>query len=63
MQALITGAWLAEYPADVAMTNMGGLWEDIKPGDITLSDIIGVMPFDDVSFYFLLYDTSRILNT
>ena len=48
MQALITGAWLAEYPADIAITNLGGMRADIKPGDITVSDIIGVMPFNNV---------------
>jgi 2',3'-cyclic-nucleotide 2'-phosphodiesterase (5'-nucleotidase family) len=48
MQALITGAWLAEYPADIAMTNLGGMRADIKPGKITIGDMIGVMPFSNV---------------
>ncbi|MCA9970725.1 MAG: bifunctional metallophosphatase/5'-nucleotidase [Anaerolineales bacterium] len=49
MEALITAAWLAGYPAaDVAITNSGGIRADIPPGDITLADVIGVMPFDNV---------------
>jgi 2',3'-cyclic-nucleotide 2'-phosphodiesterase (5'-nucleotidase family) len=49
MQALITDAWLAGYPAaDAAITNLGGMRADIPPGDITLESIITVMPFDNV---------------
>ncbi len=49
MQALVTHAWLASYPsADVAITNSGGFRADINPGDITLADIVGVLPFDNV---------------
>ncbi|RMH01345.1 MAG: bifunctional metallophosphatase/5'-nucleotidase [Chloroflexi bacterium] len=49
MQALITHAWLSAYPtANVAITNLGGMRASIPPGDITLADIIGVMPFDNV---------------
>lgn len=49
MQRLITGAWLAEYPpADIALTNLGGMRDRLPAGDITLADIISVMPFDNV---------------
>lgn len=48
MESLITASWLASYPADVAVTNLGGIRADIPPGDITLGDIIGVMPFNNV---------------
>ena len=49
MQALITSAWLAGYPAaDVAITNSGGIRAAIEPGEITLADIVSVMPFDNV---------------
>jgi len=48
MQSLVVGAWLAEYPADVALTNLGGFRSDIKPGDVTIGDIISVMPFSNV---------------
>jgi 2',3'-cyclic-nucleotide 2'-phosphodiesterase (5'-nucleotidase family) len=48
MEALIPESWLANYPADVAVTNLGGIRAGIPPGDITLGDIIGVMPFNNV---------------
>jgi 2',3'-cyclic-nucleotide 2'-phosphodiesterase (5'-nucleotidase family) len=49
MQALITESWLWSYPsAHVAITNMGGMRAALPAGDITLSGIVGVMPFDNV---------------
>ena len=49
MQSLITEAWLWAYPtADVAITNIGGMRADLSSGDITLADVVGVMPFDNV---------------
>jgi 2',3'-cyclic-nucleotide 2'-phosphodiesterase (5'-nucleotidase family) len=49
MQALITEAWLWAYPAaDVAITNLGGMRADLPPGEITLADVVGVMPFENV---------------
>ncbi len=48
LQAMVVKAWLAGYPsADVAITNLGGLRAPIPPGEITLGDIVGVMPFDN----------------
>jgi 5'-nucleotidase / UDP-sugar diphosphatase len=49
MQALITEAWLRAYPAgDVAITNLGGMRADLAAGEITLADIITLMPFNNV---------------
>ncbi|MEZ4706640.1 MAG: bifunctional UDP-sugar hydrolase/5'-nucleotidase [Caldilineaceae bacterium] len=49
MQMLITKAWLAENPtADISMTNLGGMRAGIDAGELTLADIINVMPFDNV---------------
>jgi 5'-nucleotidase / UDP-sugar diphosphatase len=45
---LVTDAWLAAYPADIAMSNSGGFRQDIPAGDITLAEIVGVLPFDNV---------------
>jgi 2',3'-cyclic-nucleotide 2'-phosphodiesterase (5'-nucleotidase family) len=55
MQSLITEAWLWAYPtADVAITNLGGMRADLPPGDITLADVVGVMPFENVIVELLL---------
>ncbi|MEN8172354.1 MAG: bifunctional UDP-sugar hydrolase/5'-nucleotidase, partial [Chloroflexota bacterium] len=49
MAALITEAWLAAYPtADVAITNWGGMRDRIPAGEITMADVVGVMPFNNV---------------
>jgi 2',3'-cyclic-nucleotide 2'-phosphodiesterase (5'-nucleotidase family) len=48
MAALITKSWLLAYPADVALTNWGGMRDRIPPGEITISSIISVMPFENV---------------
>lgn len=49
MQDLITESWLWGYPsAHVAITNMGGMRAALTAGDITLSDIISVMPFENI---------------
>ncbi len=47
MYNMVTDAWLAAYPADIAMSNPGGFRQDIEPGEITLADIVGVLPFDN----------------
>ena len=44
---LVTDAWLASYPADIAMTNTGGFRQSIPAGEITLADVVGVLPFDN----------------
>jgi len=49
MQDLITESWLLAYPAaDVAITNLGGMRDMIPPGEITIADIVSVMPFENV---------------
>jgi len=48
MQALITEAWLAGYPqAEIALTNMGGMRDRLPAGDITLGNIVSMMPFNN----------------
>ncbi|WIV12169.1 5'-nucleotidase C-terminal domain-containing protein [Proteiniborus sp. MB09-C3] len=42
---LITDAMLAASGADMAITNGGGIRASIKAGDITMGDIITVLPF------------------
>ncbi len=42
---LATDSWLAEYPADLAISNLGGFRQDLQPGEIRKLDLIGVMPF------------------
>ncbi len=49
MQDLITETWLLGYPnADIALTNMGGMRDRIPSGTLSLADIVGVMPFNNV---------------
>ena len=49
MQALITETWLLGYPnADVAITNLGGMRDDLPAGPVSMASIISVMPFDNV---------------
>jgi len=45
---LVTDAWLEAYPADIAMSNAGGFRQGIDPGEITLADVVSVLPFDNV---------------
>lgn len=48
MEDLITKSWLNGYPAaDIAITNRGGIRDNLPAGDITLANIISVMPFDN----------------
>lgn len=48
MAALITQAWLQAYPADFALTNWGGMRDRLPAGEITIADLVSVMPFDNV---------------
>ncbi len=48
MAALTTESWLWAYPADVAITNWGGMRDRLPAGDVTYASIISVMPFDNV---------------
>lgn len=46
--ALVVESWLWGYPADVAISNLGGFRDGFPAGQITLGDIIGVLPFSNV---------------
>jgi 2',3'-cyclic-nucleotide 2'-phosphodiesterase (5'-nucleotidase family) len=48
MAALITESWLWSYPADVAITNWGGMRDRLSAGDVTIAHIISVLPFENV---------------
>ena len=49
IEDLITESWLWGYPqADIALTNRGGIRAGIPAGDVTLAEIIGVLPFNNV---------------
>ncbi len=46
MENMITDSWLSTYPrADIALTNTGGIRQDIPAGEITIETILGVLPF------------------
>ncbi|HCK99426.1 MAG TPA: hypothetical protein DHW42_04890 [Candidatus Marinimicrobia bacterium] len=48
MRNMIMDSWLEMFPsADVSMTNSGGIRQSILKGEITLEDIIGVLPFEN----------------
>jgi 5'-nucleotidase/UDP-sugar diphosphatase len=48
MNDFIAETWLWSFPgADVALTNTGGIREDIPEGPITVGAIITVLPFDN----------------
>ncbi|MBW1839948.1 MAG: 5'-nucleotidase C-terminal domain-containing protein, partial [Deltaproteobacteria bacterium] len=45
---MVTDSWLWAIPsADISLTNRGGIRQYIPSGDITLSTIVGVLPFDN----------------
>jgi len=48
MWSLTMRAWLAGYPADIAMTNPGSYRQDFDRGEITLADVVGLWPFNNV---------------
>lgn len=43
----ILDRWLAAFPADLAVSNLGGFRQDLQPGAICRLDLLGVMPFDN----------------
>ena len=48
MQDLITESWIWAYPnADIALTNLGGMRDDLPAGALTIANIISVMPFNN----------------
>jgi 2',3'-cyclic-nucleotide 2'-phosphodiesterase (5'-nucleotidase family) len=48
MAGLIAETWLLAYPADVALTNWGGMRNRIPEGEITYASIVSVLPFNNV---------------
>ena len=47
MGNLVTQSMLAETNADFAFVNLGGLRTDLPAGDITVGDLLRVLPFDN----------------
>lgn len=48
---LITDSWLISFPdAQIALTNYGGIRQDIPSGNITLETIVGVLPFQNTIY-------------
>lgn len=48
LRKIIVESWLVEFPnADIALCNLGGIRDSLKPGEITISDIISILPFDN----------------
>lgn len=48
MHNLLVDSWLWAYPnADLAISNTGGFRQDLAAGEITIEDIVGVLPFDN----------------
>jgi len=48
MEVLITETWLLGYPnADVAIANWGGMRDSLPSGDLTLADVISMLPFNN----------------
>jgi 2',3'-cyclic-nucleotide 2'-phosphodiesterase (5'-nucleotidase family) len=51
MAQLVVDAWLSALPyAHVAITNAGGIRQDLPPGSIRMRDIASVLPFDNTLF-------------
>ena len=51
---LVVDAWLAALPyAQVAITNAGGLRQDLPPGPVRVRDVVSVLPFNN---YLLVVD-------
>jgi 5'-nucleotidase/UDP-sugar diphosphatase len=48
LRRMIVETWLAELPnAEIALTNLGGIRDGLRGGEITVSDVISILPFDD----------------
>ncbi len=48
MYNMIADSWLHAFPnADVSISNTGGVRQSIEAGEITLGDIVGVLPFEN----------------
>lgn len=51
-------------PTDIAITNLGGLRNDLPKGDITIGDIMQIMPFDNAIVFLELTgeDTEKLCH-
>lgn len=48
MHNMLVDSWLWAYPnADLAISNTGGFRQGLDAGEITIEDIVGVLPFDN----------------
>lgn len=48
LDQLIIDSWLASYPdADIAITNRGGIRAALPAGEISVADIVNILPFDN----------------
>ena len=48
MYNMVVDSWLERFPdANISMTNAGGIRQGIPKGEITLKDIVGVLPFEN----------------
>ncbi len=48
MGNMVVDSWLHTFPdSDVALTNSGGIRQDIPAGEITLETIVGLLPFEN----------------
>ena len=51
---VVVDSWLQALPqAKIAITNKGGLRQDIDPGPVTMATLVGVLPFDN---YLMIID-------
>ena len=48
LDQVIIDSWLEAYPdADVAVTNRGGIRTALPEGEVTVSDVVNILPFDN----------------
>jgi len=48
LDQLIINSWLETWPsADIAVTNRGGIRTDLPAGEITVSDLVNLLPFEN----------------
>jgi len=48
MGNMVTDSWFFTFPdADISLTNAGGIRQDLFQGSITLSSIVGLLPFNN----------------
>lgn len=48
LDQVIIDSWLETWPsADIAITNRGGIRTDLKAGEVTVSDLVSLLPFEN----------------